>query len=115
MIIKYNNTEVATNVEFACSILKKIKGLMFSRKIPDNYALVFVLKKPQKVSLHMLFVNYPIDAIFLDEKKRVIKTSSLYAWIGLAFCNEKVKYIIETAHGKSIKLGIKTGEVFKFI
>jgi hypothetical protein len=114
MIIKSKNTVVATNVEFACSIFKQVKGLMFSRRIPDDYALVFVLKKPQKVSLHMLFVNYPIDAIFLDEKKRVIKTSSLYAWIGLSFCKEKVKYIIETSHGKFTKLGIKTGDVFDF-
>ncbi|TQD26707.1 DUF192 domain-containing protein [Methanolobus vulcani] len=114
MILKSNGKEVATDVDFACSMLKQIKGLMFTKRIPDNYALVFVMKKSQRVSLHMLFVNYPIDAIFLNDEKRVIKTSSLKAWIGTCSCQEKVKYIIETSHGKSEKLRIKPGDTLKF-
>ena len=114
MILKSNGKEVATDVDFACSALKHIRGLMFSKRIPENYALVFVMKKAQRVSLHMLFVNYPIDAIFLDEKKRVIKTSGLKAWIGICSCEGKVKYIIETSHGKSEKLRIKPGDLFEF-
>lgn len=114
MILKSNGKEVATDVDFACNILKHIKGLMFSKRIPDNYALVFVMKKAQRISLHMLFVTYPIDAIFLDDKKKVIKTSSLKAWIGTCSCEGKVKYIIETSHGKSEKIGIKPGDTFEF-
>ncbi|WP_321429571.1 DUF192 domain-containing protein [uncultured Methanolobus sp.] len=114
MILKSNGKEVATDVDFACSTLKQIKGLMFRRRVPESYALVFVMKKIQRVSLHMLFVNYPIDAIFLDEKKKVIKASSLRPWIGTCSCNGKVKYIIETSHGKSERLGIKQGDVFEF-
>jgi hypothetical protein len=114
MILKSNGNEVATDVDFACSTLKQIKGLMFSKRIPDNYALVFVMRKVQKVSLHMLFVNYPIDVIFLDDKKRVIKTSGMKPWIGTCSCKEKVKYIIETSYGKSEKLGIRTGDIFEF-
>ncbi len=114
MILKANGKEVATDVDFACSLPEQIKGLMFSNQIHDEYALVFVLKRPKKVSLHMLFVNYPIDAIFLDEEKRVIKISSLKPWIGTCSCKEDVKYIIETAHGKSEKQNIKKGDVFEF-
>jgi Uncharacterized conserved protein len=114
MILISNGKEVATDLGFACSLFKQAKGLMFSRRIPDNYALVFVMKKAQKVSLHMLFVNYPIDAVFLDEQKRVIKTDSMQPWIGTCSCKAKVKYIIETSHGKSDKLGISIGDKFEF-
>ena len=114
MILISNGKEIATDVAFACSLFKQVKGLMFSRRIPDSYALVFVMKKAQKVSLHMLFVNYPIDAIFLDEQKRVIQISSMRAWIGMCSCKEKVKYIIETSHGKSDKMGITTGDKIDF-
>ncbi|WMW21942.1 DUF192 domain-containing protein [Methanolobus mangrovi] len=114
MILISNGKEVATDVVFACSLFKQTKGLMFSKRIPDNYALIFVMKKAQKVSLHMLFVNYPIDAIFLDEQKRVIKKDSLRPWIGTCSCKAKVKYIIETSHGKSDRMGIDIGDKFEF-
>ena len=114
MILKCNGKEIATDVDFACSLLSQAKGLMFSRKIPENYALVFVIKKVQKVSLHMLFVTYPIDVIFLDEQKRVIKTDSLKPWIGGSSSGEKVKYIIETSHGKNRKMNIKAGDMIEF-
>lgn len=114
MILKSNGKEIATDVDFACGLLKQIKGLMFSRRIDENYALVFVMKKAQKVSLHMLFVNYPIDAIFLDEDKRVVNKSSLRAWTGICSSREKVKYIIETSHGKAKKLGIEVGDRIDF-
>lgn len=114
MILKSNGKEIATDIDFACSLLKQIKGLMFSRRIPDNYALVFVIKRMQEISLHMLFVNYPIDAIFLDENKKVIKISSLKPWIGTCSCRKKVKYVIETSHGKAEKMGIKPGDKIDF-
>ncbi|MDG6243039.1 MAG: DUF192 domain-containing protein [Methanolobus sp.] len=114
MILITNGKEVATDIDFACSLFEQVKGLMFSRKIADNYALIFVMKRAQRVSLHMLFVNYPIDVIFLDENKRVIKTSSMRPWIGTCTCAGKVKYVIETSHGKSKAMGIKEGDGFKF-
>lgn len=114
MILISNGKEVATDVDFACNMLKQAKGLMFSKRIPDDYALIFVMKKSQRVSLHMLFVNYPIDVIFLDDKKKVIKVSSMKAWTGTSSCKDRVKYIIETGYGKSERLGIKEGDVLKF-
>ncbi|WP_292468657.1 DUF192 domain-containing protein [Methanolobus sp.] len=114
MILKSNGKEIATDVDFACSLLMQIKGLMFSKRIHDNYALVFVMRKKQNVSLHMLFVNFPIDAIYLDENKRVMKTCSLRSWIGKCSCKEKAKYIIETSYGKAEKMGIKTGDKIDF-
>ena len=52
--------------------LKKAVGLMFSKRI-KNKGLVFVFNKDVKFSLHMLFVFYPIDVLFLDAKKRIVE------------------------------------------
>ncbi len=114
MILKSNGKSIATDVEFACSMPSQILGLMFRKNIPDDYALIFVLKKKSKTSLHMLFVNFPIDAIFLDENKEVVKASNLRSWVGRCSSGSKVKYIVETNPGTIEKNGIKAGDIFSF-
>ncbi|MDW7733572.1 MAG: DUF192 domain-containing protein [Methanolobus sp.] len=114
MILKSNGDYVATHVEFACSTYKQALGLMFRRNIPDDYALVFVMKKSTKVSLHMLFVNFPIGVIFLDENKKVVKLSELKPWIGLCSSDTKVKYVIETNKGIEKKADLHVGDVLSF-
>lgn len=114
MILISNGKSIATDVEFACSMHSQILGLMFRKSIPDDYALIFVLRKKSKASLHMLFVNFPIDAIFLDENKKVVKASSLRSWIGRCSSGSKVKYIIETNPGTVEKNRIKPGDIFSF-
>lgn len=114
MILKSNGDYVATHVEFACSTYKQALGLMFRRNIPEDYALVFVMKKSTKVSLHMLFVHFPIDVIFLDEDKRIVKLSGLRPWIGLCSSDAKVKYIIETNKGIENKADLRVGDVLSF-
>ncbi|MEZ5334554.1 MAG: DUF192 domain-containing protein [Methanolobus sp.] len=108
MILKSNGKELATDVDFACSLLTQIKGLMFSKRIPENYALVFAMKRMQKVSLHMLFVNFPIDAIFLDENKRVIQKSSLKAWIEPVHAGKKQNTLLKLPTEKQKKWELKS-------
>ncbi|WP_406656328.1 DUF192 domain-containing protein [Methanolobus sp. ZRKC2] len=114
MILKSNGEYVATHVEFACSTFKQALGLMFRKDIPENYALVFVMKKCRKVSLHMLFVNFAIGVIFLDEDKRVVKLSELRPWTGVCSSDTKVKYIIETNKGIEKAANLNVGDVLSF-
>jgi len=56
-------------------------GLMFRRSIPDGYALVFPFSGVSTRGLHMLFVPFDIDAIWLvDGEVRARKR--LPAWTG---------------------------------
>lgn len=114
MILKPSGEYVATSTEFACSVLKQALGLMFRKNIPEDYALIFVMDKNRKVSLHMLFVSFPIDAIFLDEDKKIVKISKLKPWTGLCSSGTKVKYIIETCKGTAEKAGLKVGDTLTF-
>jgi hypothetical protein len=55
---------------------------MFRRSIPDDYGLVFQFDVPKKRDLHMLFVPFAIDAVWLVGTE-VIATKRLRSWIGL--------------------------------
>ena len=62
---KTTGKKIIEKVSFARTSREKARGLMFKKK-PD-YALVFENKKPSRlgISIHMFFVFFPIDAVFL--------------------------------------------------
>ena len=66
-------------VRFADSYLAKAKGLMFERRERFDYALVFPFGGETRLgaSIHMLFVFFPIAAVYLDSKKRVVDIAVL--------------------------------------
>ena len=114
MLLKSNGKIVASDMEFARSIISQTLGLMFRKNIKNDYALVFEMRKPKRVSLHMLFVRFPIDVLFMDESKTITKTAQLNPWTGRASSNEKVKYIIEMPDGTISNNDLAIGEKLSF-
>lgn len=74
---------LAGDVEVADSIVSHGLGLMFRRSIPDDFALMFRFDQAKSRRLHMLFVPFDIDAIWITDG-RVQKMERLSAWTGLA-------------------------------
>jgi uncharacterized protein len=73
IINKTKKTTVAKRYRICRSVLSKARGLMFTEEETVRYAaLLFDFKRPARQGLHMLFVFYPIDVVFLDEKRRVV-------------------------------------------
>jgi uncharacterized protein len=93
--VKYNSFEIARNIETCRTQISQMIGLMFRSSIPSDYAMIFVMKKPSSVGIHMLFMRFPIDVIFLNEDKQIIGLSHLKPWTGHSSM-KNVKYIIET-------------------
>ena len=75
---------LASDVETATTFLARARGLMFRHSIPDAYALVFEFDDAARRSLHMVFVPFPIDALFLVDGE-VERVERLDAWTGLAW------------------------------
>ena len=75
-------TEIlASDVDVADSLPAQARGLTFRTGIPEKYALVFRFGRVASRSLHMLFVPFPIDAIWLvDDEVTAVKR--LRAWVG---------------------------------
>ena len=73
---------LATTVEFADSTLEQARGLMFRRSLPDDSVLVFRFERPKVRDLHMLFVPFAIDALWLSGTE-VVHKKRLKPFIGL--------------------------------
>lgn len=87
---------LAADVEVAESVLAKMRGLMFRRSLPDEFALVFPFDAPAKRSVHMLFVRVPIDVVWLADS-RVTKIATLSPWRG--FGRARADTIVELPAG----------------
>jgi uncharacterized membrane protein (UPF0127 family) len=72
---------LATTVELADSLPAKIRGLMFRRSLPEDHALVFPFDHATRRSVHMLFVPFAIDVVWLIDGV-VERTTTLPAWRG---------------------------------
>ncbi len=73
---------LAADVNVARSTVEQARGLMFRRSIPDGYALVFPFDGADSRWLHMLFVPFSIDALWLVDGEVTAK-SRLAPFVGL--------------------------------
>ena len=89
------------------------RGLMFSGFIDDK-ALVFDFKKPRSISLHMFFVFFPIDLIFLDSKFKVVELRKSFMPFTLYKSKKKARYLIELSAGVIEESNTKVGDILKF-
>jgi hypothetical protein len=74
---------LASTVDTADTLLSQMRGLMFRRSIPEDYALVFRFDEVGMRDVHMLFVPFPIDVLWIVAGE-VVRTEELSPWTGLA-------------------------------
>jgi hypothetical protein len=78
-------TDIANQVEVAGGLVGKLLGLMGRRALPPGHALWL----PDSNGIHMMFMRFPIDAVFLgrselDGTRAVISVHhALRPWLGL--------------------------------
>ena len=75
------SSTLATDVEIVDSWLQRARGLMFRRSFPADSALVFRFDRVGNHALHMLFVPFAIDALWLVDSE-VVATKRLRPWVG---------------------------------
>ena len=94
---------LASDVEIADSLLSQTRGLMFRRSIPDDYALVFRFETAKTRDVHMLFVPFPIDVLWIvDDVVRRIER--LKPWRG--YEREKADTIVELPAGTADRVSV---------
>jgi uncharacterized membrane protein (UPF0127 family) len=111
-MITDNKKILAHKVRFCKTSFSKFKGLMFSKKLFDE-GLVFIFDKPKKISLHMFFVFFPIDVLWLDEHKHVIELKENFKPFTIHNGVES-KYVIELPEGVIARGNIKKGDRIRF-
>jgi hypothetical protein len=87
---------VAERARIADNPWTRFRGLMLARRLDAGEGLVI---KPCG-SIHMMFMRFPIDAVFFDAENRVTKVArNVKPWRGLAFGGRGAKGVIELPAG----------------
>lgn len=105
------NRILAKNAKICKSIFSKTFGLMFSLK---RKSLIFIFREEKIIPLHMLFVFYPIDVLFLDKNKKVIEVKENFKSFSFYTPKKKARYITELPKGIIKKSRTKLGDRISF-
>ncbi|NTV24507.1 MAG: hypothetical protein HGA85_09185 [Nanoarchaeota archaeon] len=99
-------SRICSDTKVIRSTLGKAIGLMFSKKKSDS-CLIFAFNPPRKIDLHMFFVFYSIDLIFLGKNREVIEIKQSFRPFTFYFPKTAAAYVIEAEEGASrlVKLG----------
>ncbi len=100
MIIESKNNKFS--VSHYKSIIMQAKGLMF--KFPKNEGILFEFKKEKYIALHTFFVFFPIDIIYINKNKEIIKIFKKVIPFTPFIKPIKCKYILEVKNAKNLKL-----------
>lgn len=76
-------------------------------KIPKEDGLLFVFKKEKHIALHTFFVFLPIDIIYLNRNRKVIKIIKKALPFTFLINPVKCQYILELKDSKNIRLNEK--------
>jgi uncharacterized membrane protein (UPF0127 family) len=98
---------VAEPLEVAKSFFARGLGLMFRSHLPESGGLLI----ERCNGIHMMFMRFPIDAVFVDKQGRVVKTyRKLPPWIGLVPFVWRADKVAELPAGAIDRHGIKVGD-----
>ena len=107
------DTAVADPLELGESFWARFRGLMGRRSLPQGAGLWL----PGSPSIHMLFMRFPIDCVFLgseapDETRRVVGLRrGLRPWVGVVWWVRRGAGVIELPVGAIDASGTEIGDV----
>jgi hypothetical protein len=104
---------VAADAKLCNSLLSRAKGMMFSQRSKDK-ALILSFPAEQKIELHMFFVFFPIDVMFLNERKRVVELKKKFLPFTTYSSSKKTKYAVELPQGTIEKTRTRIGDRIEF-
>lgn len=100
---------IASEVELADSFLRRFRGLMFRRRFPPGKALFFKFNKPGRHGVHMSFVWFPIDLVYLDPGFKVVEVHTRLKPWRMHRPKAVAKYLIELPAGVATRVRIRIG------
>lgn len=75
----------------------RLRGLMFRRRLPADEGLLLVEDRTSRSSaaIHMLFMRFPIAAIWLDDGFRVVDAVHARPWRPVYVPSQAARYTLE--------------------
>jgi len=102
--------KVISKAKYCDGYFSKFMGLMFSKKLNSGKSVILVCDFNSRFfcAIHMLFVFFPLDIIFLDSDKKVVDVRKAYPFVSFIAPRKEAKYVIEMNKGENIlKIGDK--------
>ena len=95
-------------IEVADSFFTRFLGLMGRKKLPAGHGLLLAPCS----SIHMSFMRFAIDAVYIDKDYRILKiVHHLRPWLGFSWC-QGAWGVIELNAGAADFSRLQTGEQF---
>jgi uncharacterized membrane protein (UPF0127 family) len=108
--VRVSGTEtILADAHPAHGLVGRTRGLMFRKSLAEGEGLDI---RPCG-SIHMMFMRFPIDAVFYDREFRVTKVASnVKPWTGMAFGGKGAHGVIELPAGAAVD--VKPGDLLEF-
>jgi uncharacterized membrane protein (UPF0127 family) len=98
---------LAEDLEVATSLVALTAGLMFRNTLEPGRGLWL---NPCN-GIHMMFMRFPIDAVFLDSKERVRKVyRRLPQWYGVVWFVWGAHSVLELPSGSTASIDLQRGD-----
>jgi len=118
---KYINVKVGKTTikaEIANTTLKRIRGLMFRKNLPEDQGMLFVFNQDGFHGIWMMNMSFPIDIVWVNEEKKVVDVVRDVQPCKL-LCpsyrpKEKARYVLEVNANFTEKHGVKIGSELDF-
>ena len=102
---------VADHVELADTLWSRFMGLMFRSELPSGHGLLI---RPCS-SIHMFFMRFPLDVVFIDADGRVLRVlDSIRPWRA-SMPVRGAKAAIELPAGSAARAGVVPGVVLRMV
>lgn len=99
---------IGQRVKVATSFFARFRGLMLAAEPGEGLLLA-----PCN-SIHMMFMRFPIDAVFLDAGNKVVALyEGLLPWFGLSGWHRDVSSVLELKSGTIKKTGIRVSDTLR--
>jgi uncharacterized protein len=82
---------------FCSSFLCRLRGLMFRKSLGDYEGLLLVQPKSDRLdsAIHMLFMNFDITAVWIDNQQQVVDVKLARRWRPAYFPAKAARYVLE--------------------
>jgi uncharacterized membrane protein (UPF0127 family) len=100
---------IAEDVEMADNFWRRFRGLMLRWNFRVGQAMLFKFNSPGRHSIHMFFVRFPIDLVYLDSDSRVVETRAGVKPWHMHVSRVASKSLIELPVGTIARLGMQNG------
>ena len=109
-LVREDGSVVCESCVVADKPLKRMKGLLGRSELPRGEGLLI---RPTS-SIHMWFMRFPIDVVFLDAEDRVITVAHSLAPWRLSFGGRRAVRALELPAGAARAAGVGEGERLLF-